>query len=817
MIGETQSTVSENLYIYTARIDDSPHPTRAATIVFMPHANTSAEIVRPALITYLDNDPTAHEVWFVTHHPYRAQLSSILHDHELHARSAGRPLRGFAISSAGSWTEHNPFPQVRLIDADVDTISAVIAAGLRRQFCDTKSLLTAYGQFHFGKPGGAHSKNFLRAQPAVARDAHAHFVAAALLSHLDVEHVRRVWIDTGGITSVAGALGAVRAAHFAKAPQLLVDSFGGYDGLASVSSSMAASDAVIISSSTSGSLARRIRDRTSVPEHQIATLYFVAGRTSDTANVATSPPAAPPGIVCDLTLRSTDRDDSYVAPFVTYPNGHCVYCAGSEPAVPLEGDGFLPVTGTLTPRPIVITDGTAELNDFVRIAMPHGALRVRHAAHGRGVRTVGTALTPLLAVPAFAERMTAMLTDLARHSPRRPHIDHVLHTDGDDSAALAEHLRTELPHVKTEPVSATAGIPALENAGAALPRHILIVCAVASSGRTLLDISRRLRFLPETTALSYLIAVAHPESEYAWKTATGSLKKRAAKIDNGYVEGWKVYRETLRTAVGGRSLKNADHDRESDTRWSSSDPWDKESALIDELIAQLYGDATHRTFLIERAAELVGMPQQQSPKRLFLGSRIGANHDGLPSLNNNFVYWNFPWHRGGATEELVYWTITSVLQHNRWRNSTASQPGQYLHVSTGGHFFVIEPMMFDRFNDPVIQASILRAAASGELDYTTDGPRSRFMRDLIVDAARNARTERGAAINEYLLSLAMGMYARDGRHLRLKPAELQGLVADLNGLPLGTLGTLSMHLISLLAPPLAALPTPVFEDLDQPF
>src|SRR5690606_5196309 len=120
---------------------------------------------------------------------------------------------------------------------------------------------------------------------------------------------------------------------------------------------------------------------------------------------------APVGTVCDLTLRGSDRDQTYIKPFVTYKNGECLLCDGHEPAVPLEGDGFLPVTGTLTARSILATDGTKQpLSEFVELAMPHGALRVRHATREHGMRTIGTTVAPLLAgeSPAFIRKMAEL-------------------------------------------------------------------------------------------------------------------------------------------------------------------------------------------------------------------------------------------------------------------------------------------------------------------------------------------------------------------------------------------------------------------------
>ena len=102
-----------------------------------------------------------------------------------------------------------------------------------------------------------------------------------------------------------------------------------------------------------------------------------------------------------------------------------------------------------------------------------------------------------------------------------------------------------------------------------------------------------------------------------------------------------------------------------------------------------------------------------------------------------------------------------------------------MHISSGGQHYVIEPAMFDRFNDPVIQACILRGAAGGELDYSMDAPRSRFVRELVIDAARRAGAQRGAAVTEFLIALALGTDSRNRRDLRLYLPELRAIVTEL--------------------------------------
>jgi hypothetical protein len=81
---------------------------------------------------------------------------------------------------------------------------------------------------------------------------------------------------------------------------------------------------------------------------------------------------------------------------------------------------------------------------------------------------------------------------------------------------------------------------------------------------------------------------------------------------------------------------------------------------------------------------------------------------------------------------------------------------------------VLSPRCFDRFNDGVIQASLLRAASPAELDYSVaeqiSGEMAQFLEIVFADESGQA----GEASREFLLALAQN-------RLRLVMKDLQNL------------------------------------------
>lgn len=119
-------------------------------------------------------------------------------------------------------------------------------------------------------------------------------------------------------------------------------------------------------------------------------------------------------------------------------------------------------------------------------------------------------------------------------------------------------------------------------------------------------------------------------------------------------------------------------------------------------------------------------------------------------LRSGFAYWPDGYAPGAFHPEVLA-TIAVLLQRAREneelpeerRLSTAS----YRHV-------VLDPENFARFNDGVLQGSLLRCAHPAELDYRADHAASDFMKALILRALARANEEAGEATLEFLLSLA---------------------------------------------------------------
>ena len=116
----------------------------------------------------------------------------------------------------------------------------------------------------------------------------------------------------------------------------------------------------------------------------------------------------------------------------------------------------------------------------------------------------------------------------------------------------------------------------------------------------------------------------------------------------------------------------------------------------------------------------------------------------------------------------VYFTISSVLQRLR----TVKRKNGIAPLSEGYIIRQLDPLLFDRFNEGIIQSSVLRAAKARELDYSASDSKSRIIGSLIERMIKYPDSKESEALPEFLLALCTGKLQIKKDHIsRLKDVE----------------------------------------------
>jgi hypothetical protein len=255
-------------------------------------------------------------------------------------------------------------------------------------------------------------------------------------------------------------------------------------------------------------------------------------------------------------------------------------------------------------------------------------------------------------------------------------------------------------------------------------RSVLVVAGAITSGRKLLALSRLLRDLPESATITYLVGFAKlPSSD--------SLKQLKSDLEQGG-HAFHVLRPYAMPRITSADKTSWDYEHELLIKLASKvDPLFPDSSTLPSSFQARYA-------LLEA--------EDGTPDNLFL-----QKPDGQPlKLRKSFVFWiDFPLDIVAATQADVYWTISAILHDLRLESAGKSLGSVY-------HTTLISPVCFDRFNDGVIQACLLRAALPAELNYSVNPEVSRQMTDIVISVLTHWQNQQGEAALEFLLALACG-------------------------------------------------------------
>lgn len=108
--------------------------------------------------------------------------------------------------------------------------------------------------------------------------------------------------------------------------------------------------------------------------------------------------------------------------------------------------------------------------------------------------------------------------------------------------------------------------------------------------------------------------------------------------------------------------------------------------------------------------------------------------------------------QGEYSQQVVYLAVASAIQ--RIRNSSKGTPHEQRFDSNPFVVTVIDPDMFWRYNDGILQAAMLRVLSPSELDFASSIELSEKFQKFAVNNLSNARNENGEAAIEVIAAVA---------------------------------------------------------------
>ncbi|MGW8394499.1 hypothetical protein [Pseudoduganella sp. HUAS MS19] len=623
---------------------------------------------------------------------------------------------------------------------------------------------------YFEKQSSRLSSHFIRAESLLQSTASIELLALRLLKPLHdwgkqvgelVMESFHVYIDSMAVWPVAEKLRQLLQHGNPTNSVLHIESIRSYEGLKNWSPINRPAFA-IISASTSGGLASQIREKIRSEKLSIWTILALDSDTDSqpkSASVASIPRKLSGKAALD-GLRPIFEPD------ITCPP------PGTE-TISIVGERFLSQPAKPKRVRLVHANFEASIKAMLAKIAKQKLIKVHRGGFDSQSRwTLSADLEGLIAqacAPSNGESDSLLRSWLKNYSSPAPVV--VIYPSPEGSAAIevgnaAKLFADRIVEVLTDLFPAgevtTLSSHELERSSAQQSKDlngcsVIVACPVIGNGFILKQISAALRHRQTKGPRLFLALASFPETA--------------------------VHFTQLKSDISGVALDDSRYDFRCQYslpigRLDGTANWREELDLLSELSQKLLENGTEEPWLNTRLARLEG-------SRIFDDDAVFLpSSDGLPlPLSTGFLLWQGSdkisgEDYGGA----VLLSIAGLLQAARiaksQKDDTSLRTGLFQHA-------LICPESFTRFNDPVIQAALLRAAYDPELNYAVCQEMSRDMARLLKKWVRYYEEPAGAAIGEFLFAIAIGklkLRERDLREVLHSAKDCKGWIGQLAGL-----------------------------------
>jgi hypothetical protein len=575
---------------------------------------------------------------------------------------------------------------------------AILQAGMLRIFESRRGLNTSSLTYHFVKPSGDHCDKFIRASNLLISTDEVSLLAVSLLPYFNSK-IKRIYVDTSSISYLISTAILLSGKFPSNLP--LIESFESY-AVFNQHYDFVEDDGslVIVSATTSGSLVEKIIDNTSFRNSQIRTLFY------------SKLPAGQIGLF-DISAAMPSNGITSLKP------AECIFCQKGSRQIRIVGDQFLPETPKHDLLVIRKKDFQKNREDFFRQFATKGVLGWNTPSNNQAGSREHFYIDVGKVISSPPQDFTdALEKKLKKHFSLD--VRTVISLNDAGSISLSNELKNKLGNnaLSIEWLKlADLDKKPLQPDGAS----VVVVAGAITSGRTLLDVARRLRSLNKSASITYFIGF----SKLPTSDSFAQLEKDLEQGGHDLV----VLNKCPMPRVKEQTKTAWEWELHEMLKWSESDELAEHS---DKLPEKLFNRMT--------ALEI----GTNDPNQLFLCSPNGH----LLALRPTFAFWsdmkNLDTKK--ATQADVYWTVHAVIHDLRTRSDDKGLGSTY-------HTTLISPACFDRYNDGVIQASILRSASPAELNYAVDSDFSRKMTDVVRSIIEHWNVEQGEAALEFLIAI----------------------------------------------------------------
>ena len=597
---------------------------------------------------------------------------------------------------------------------------------------------------HFEFPSGKHCDRFLRTGNVLIHSEEIFFIAFNILSRVNSSH-EIIYCDTSSINSLAFAIVELkrRISPSFKCPH--IQSYGSYKVFEETTFVDSHKAFFLISSSTSANIINRLTER-HIEASRVALVFCIA------------PTQHAELVICDLSYDGDNEKG--IVPFKTYShNERCELCELGSMPVKVQGDVFLLEKPSVNKIVLATTDAPPNLSSFVNeyharnvsernfIKSNYFESTVRAGSAARYAYEVFFDVSKIFesissATPEFPDFKVKLDRYINQYIPTNTSI--IIYLKDDASKHFAEYLRNQLQQKLIE--SAWPKLVSMdkisemdiESSGAAV-----IVSSSLVSGGNLIYVSKELRKF-ENLSLIYLIGFSRTSDEAYLKFIRNNLTQGKHGITTNSFH-------SIETIHCNNEYKNT--------------PWSIELDFVRSFIqyTELYvADGKDAIIAFFKEREVILTEASKNSSKGLANELFYRNiYTGEPlSINKNFAFFKFTDYDQHVSQADLFFTVSTVINRLRSQKDNTRTLRQTEYVRN-----ILDPENFARFNDGIIQASILRSAHPLELAYEVDDELGRKFITIFTPIVVHAKSNYGEALLEFLYAVALKKLRLSNRYL----------------------------------------------------
>ncbi|WP_288245152.1 hypothetical protein, partial [uncultured Chryseobacterium sp.] len=552
--------------------------------------------------------------------------------------------------------------------------------------------------------------------------------------------INYVYCDTSSINTLPYAVLELKRRHKIDFFSPTIFSFSSYDLFEKYDQKFPHDSLILISSSTSGNIIDRIIKEYRAEKEQMKVLYFLGPEDKYVSKKE--------NIICNLTY---DKD--------FFPNGEqifessdnafdCKLCSNNSRPVHIRGDVFLTIQPKvykhlLTVKAECVPSNVSTFVDEFRYKNNNDnpIIKVFHKDNSPNANyeLYFDYINLISKIENYKKYKSSLDKLINKHVPANT--KYIVHLPDEGSLKLSNYILDNIPN-SISPTLINIDDDFTSNFDKSETGSVLVVASCITTGKKLLQISRLMRKF-DNLDIIYFVGIFRPVNESFAVDLVNDLKKGKNKSD----EKPFIAVETINASINQQNSS-----------------WANEIKFIKKLLGNIEDDSKLFIFFNERFDIL----RKNKNSRGLIDNVFLPKHDNSKlQLRKSFAFWRFNYKEEDINQSEVYFTISSIINnlenHDINDHPTLKQTNYVRNL--------LSPRNFHRFNDGIIQSSLLRGCKTDYLSYDLDEEANLQMKEFLISIIKKYESEDGEAILEFLLAIGM-------KKLKLKNNDIELVVNE---------------------------------------